>query len=58
MTPLSDCRACGGAPLRAKKRMRKGMRWRVYCPKCGYTTRWHRPNGGDIHEWNERRAVR
>lgn len=48
---MTPCR-CGGAPQRLKTRRRRGRTaWAVECASCGKRTHWHRPNGGDLHEW-------
>ena len=44
--------ACGGKPIRERRRTKAGMRFRLKCAKCGRKTRWHRPSGGDLQEWN------
>lgn len=45
---------CGGEPLRVKTRRRGGnTAFSVKCSSCGKRTHWHRPNGGDLHEWEE-----
>ncbi len=48
---LAPCR-CGGEPERLSRRTRRGMKWFVRCTACGRRTHLHRPNGGDIGEWN------
>lgn len=47
---------CGSDPTRRSRRTRKGMRWWVECPRCHKKTVCHRPNGGDIHDWNSRKV--
>lgn len=47
---------CGNQPNRERKQTRQGVKFRVYCPKCKRKTHWHRPNGGDLHEWKSERV--
>lgn len=53
---ITRCR-CGGEPVRIKKRTRHGMRWWVQCQKCNRRTKKHRPNGGDLHEWERMNSL-
>lgn len=36
-----------------KRRTRNGFRFRVRCPVCKRKTHLHRPNGGDLYEWEQ-----
>lgn len=57
MKEINKCR-CGALPERLKKRTRYGMRWWIQCPKCGKRTHKHRPNGGDLYEWEKMQEIR
>lgn len=53
MTPC----LCGGEPRRIRTRRRGGRTaFAVECAACGKRTHWHRPNGGDLHEWETMNA--
>ena len=57
MAYIEKC-PCGSQPNRERRKTGQGAKFRVCCPRCKRKTHWHRPNGGDLQEWNAEIAAK